>query len=78
MKFKLKIVQILALGCLAAPITFTSCSQDRMDEINQNVNNPTDVTAKFILADVITSTAVFKLLAALFTLQPLPSQKKYE
>ncbi len=57
MKFKLKIVQILALGCLAAPITFISCSQDRMDEINQNVNNPTDVSAKFILADVITSTA---------------------
>lgn len=57
MKFKLNIIQILALGCLAAPIAFTSCSEDRMDEINQNVNNPTDVSAKFILADVITATA---------------------
>ena len=43
---------------LAAPIAFSSCSEDRMDEINFNTNNPTDVEAKFILADVITSTAV--------------------
>lgn len=57
MKFKLNIIQLLALGCLAAPLTFTSCSEDRMDEINVNPNNPIDVNARFILADVITSTA---------------------
>src|SRR5690606_17103335 len=57
MKFKINIIQLMAIGCLAIPVVFTSCSEDRMDEINQNVNNPQDVAAKFILADVITSTA---------------------
>src|SRR5690606_5129534 len=52
------IYKLLALGLLATPIAFTSCSEDRMDEINFNPNNPTDVEAKFILADVITATAV--------------------
>lgn len=57
MKLKLNIIKIVALGCLVAPIAFSSCSEDRMDEINTNPNNPTDVNAKFILSDVITSTA---------------------
>ncbi|MBD1434657.1 SusD/RagB family nutrient-binding outer membrane lipoprotein [Sphingobacterium sp. DN00404] len=58
MKFKNNIYKLLALGLLVTPIAFTSCSEDRMDEINFNPNNPLDVEAKFILADVITSTAV--------------------
>ncbi len=57
MKLRLNIIKLVALGCLAAPVAFTSCSEDRMDEINNNGNNPQDVYAKFILADVITSTA---------------------
>lgn len=56
MKIRLNIIQLLALGVLAAPIAFSSCSEDKMDAINKNPNNPTDVQAKFILADVITST----------------------
>jgi len=57
MKFKLNIIKLLVVGCLVAPVAFSSCSEDRMDEINENVNNPTDVKARFILADVITATA---------------------
>lgn len=58
MKLKNNIYKLLALGMLIAPAAFTSCSEDRMDEINFNPNNPVDVEAKFILADVLTATAV--------------------
>lgn len=58
MKIRNNIYKLLAFGLLATPVAFLSCSEDRMDEINFNQNNPTDVEAKFILADVITSTAV--------------------
>ena len=58
MKFRNNLYKLLALGFLAAPIAFSACSEDRMDEINFNPNNPVDADAKFILADVITSTAV--------------------
>ncbi|WP_286861063.1 MULTISPECIES: SusD/RagB family nutrient-binding outer membrane lipoprotein [Sphingobacterium] len=57
MKLKLNIVGLLALGALASPIIFTACSEDAMDKINENVNKPSDVQAKFILTDVITRTA---------------------
>jgi len=36
---------------------FTACSEDKMDEINKNVNDPTDVSSDLILPDLITSTA---------------------
>ncbi len=57
MKFKGNIIKLLALGLLASPVVFTACSEDAMDKVNANPNNPTDVPAKFTLADVITSTA---------------------
>ncbi|MCI0920447.1 SusD/RagB family nutrient-binding outer membrane lipoprotein [Sphingobacterium rhinopitheci] len=57
MKLRSNIIKLLALGLFATPIAFTSCSEDAMDAVNVNPNNPTDVTSKFILADVITSTA---------------------
>jgi hypothetical protein len=34
-----------------------SCSEDTMDEINKDINHTQDAPAKFIIADVITSTA---------------------
>ncbi|MBD1427588.1 SusD/RagB family nutrient-binding outer membrane lipoprotein [Sphingobacterium arenae] len=58
MKFRNNIYKLMALGMLAAPIAFSSCSEDRMDEINFNPNNPRDTEAKFLLADVIVGTAV--------------------
>lgn len=36
---------------------FVSCSEDAMDRVNQDKDHTTSVPAKFILADVITSTA---------------------
>lgn len=57
MKFKTNIIKLIALGLLAVPVAFTSCSEDALDKVNANPNNPTDVPAKFILADLITSTA---------------------
>ncbi len=44
---------ILSALCLA----FGSCSDDKMDEINENKNNPTQMASKFILTDVMTSSA---------------------
>ena len=50
-----KYISILLLSALSMP--FTACDEDTMDEINKNKNNPTDVQSKFILTDVMTSTA---------------------
>ena len=38
-------------------ILISSCSKNELDRVNRNLNNPTDVTAKFIITDLITSTA---------------------
>ncbi len=42
---------------VAMPLVLASCSKDIMDDINKDNNHSTDAQAKFILADVITSTA---------------------
>jgi len=47
----IKICFLLILGVLA------SCSEDVMDDINKNPNDPTNVASRFILTDVMTSTA---------------------
>jgi hypothetical protein len=50
----------LAKGLLVALVisaTMVSCSENVMDTINQDPNHTKDVQAKYILADVITSTA---------------------
>ena len=38
-------------------ILFVGCSEDTMDKINENVNDPLNVQSKFILTDVMTSTS---------------------
>ncbi len=38
-------------------LAMIACSEDTMDDINFNKNNPTDMASKFILTDVMTSTA---------------------
>lgn len=50
-----KIKNVLILGLLI--ITAFSCSEDAMDDINKNVNDPTDVASNLIITDVITRTA---------------------
>lgn len=42
---------------LASPVFILGCSKDRLDQINKDVNHPTDVQSKFVLSDVITRTA---------------------
>ncbi len=44
----------LMLTCLTL---FSSCSEDVMDRINKNVDNSTNMASKFIITDVIASTA---------------------
>lgn len=47
----------LVIGVIFLTITFYGCSEDIMDEINKDKNHTQDVPAKFIFADVLTSTA---------------------
>ena len=50
-----KILNILLSGLLV--FATWSCSEDIMDDINKNVNDPTDVATNLIITDVITRTA---------------------
>lgn len=54
-----KIINITKGLLIAAVVSasMVSCSEDIMDKINEDVNHSKSVQAKFILADVITSTA---------------------
>lgn len=50
-----KYISIILLSAFC--VAFAACDEDTMDEINVNKNNPTDMQSKFILTDVMTSTA---------------------
>nr|WP_294786561.1 SusD/RagB family nutrient-binding outer membrane lipoprotein [uncultured Flavobacterium sp.] len=50
---KYKVIFLLMI----ASISLNSCSEDKMDDINKNVNNPTDVPTRFAITDAMTSTA---------------------
>lgn len=50
-----KYINILLVA--AVSLNFFACSEDVMDEINTDKNNPTKMSSKFILTDVMTSTA---------------------
>ncbi len=50
-----KYINKLIFVCCA--VVVASCSEDTMDEINKNVNDPTDVSSSLIISDVMTSTA---------------------
>lgn len=54
----MKQIKIISLFLITLWAVFiTSCSKKELDKINENKNNPADVQAKFILTDLITSTA---------------------
>lgn len=57
MKLKYNNISKGLLACFLFGVTAVSCSDDVMDRINENVNNPTSVAAKFVLADVLTKTS---------------------
>lgn len=48
--------KVLTIALAALPLV--SCTEDVMDEINQNKNNPESVTAKFVMTDLMVGTAV--------------------
>ncbi len=37
--------------------TLSACSEDIMDKINENPNNPSDMASRLIVTDVMTSSA---------------------
>lgn len=48
------IYKILLVVCA---VTLFSCSEDIMDEINKNVNDPTEMSSQFIITDAMVNTA---------------------
>ncbi len=50
-----KYIYSIAIALIA--ITFSSCSEDLMDNINKNVNDPANVASNLIITDVMTSSA---------------------
>ncbi len=54
-KYK-SIGKLLAVSFLTATIA-SACTEDAMDKINENPNNPLDAPAKFLITDLGVSTA---------------------
>ncbi|QGK76798.1 SusD/RagB family nutrient-binding outer membrane lipoprotein [Flavobacterium sp. SLB02] len=50
---KYKVILLLVI----ASISLNSCSEDKLDDINKNVNNPADVPTRFAITDAMVSTA---------------------
>lgn len=48
---------IYKLWVIVCAVALFSCSDDIMDEINKNVNNPTEMSSQFIITDVMVNTA---------------------
>ncbi|WP_264534987.1 SusD/RagB family nutrient-binding outer membrane lipoprotein [Flavobacterium sp. N1736] len=47
----------ITITALLALFLFQSCSEDKMDDINKNLNNPTDMAARLIITDVMVNSA---------------------
>ena len=48
----------LFLGIMSLSILLFACSDEILNEVNRNKDNPSSVASKFIVADIITNTAV--------------------
>ncbi|PKQ69245.1 hypothetical protein BZG01_02530 [Labilibaculum manganireducens] len=48
---------IYSIAIAVCAITMSSCSEDLMDDINKNVNDPSDVASNLIISDVMTKSA---------------------
>ncbi|WP_293715836.1 SusD/RagB family nutrient-binding outer membrane lipoprotein [uncultured Parabacteroides sp.] len=64
-KYK-SIVKLLAISFLTA-FSITSCTEDAMDKVNENPNNPQDVPAKFLITDLGVNTG-FSIVGGDFSL----------
>lgn len=47
----------ITITALMALFLFQSCSEDKMDDINKNVNNPADIVSRLIITDVMINSA---------------------
>lgn len=50
-------IKYLVLTIIAASFTLQSCSEDKMDDINKDQNNPSDVESKYIVTDMMVKSA---------------------
>ncbi|MDR2223457.1 MAG: RagB/SusD family nutrient uptake outer membrane protein [Flavobacteriaceae bacterium] len=53
----MKKIKYIILGLITGAFTLQSCSEDKMDDINKNKNNPEFMESKYIITDVMTSSA---------------------
>ena len=72
MKYTFKNIRFYLSMALVAG-TMMSCSEDKMDKINTDRDNPHQVDAKFILTDAITATA-FSNVGGDFYQRPVPQK----
>lgn len=54
----MKKIYSIVLGFAALSLSLVSCSEDVMDTLNKDRNHATDVSAKFIVTDLITRSAI--------------------
>ncbi|MDA6068736.1 SusD/RagB family nutrient-binding outer membrane lipoprotein [Flavobacterium sp. AC] len=47
----------ITITALMALFLFQSCSEDKMDDINKNVNNPADIVSRLIITNVMVNSA---------------------
>jgi hypothetical protein len=50
-----KVIFIISVSILS--LAMWSCSESIMDEINKNVNDPTDMVSRLIITDAMTGSA---------------------
>ncbi|MDR0230197.1 MAG: SusD/RagB family nutrient-binding outer membrane lipoprotein [Flavobacteriaceae bacterium] len=53
----MKRLKYIVLAIIASTFVLQSCSEDKMDEINENKNNPEFVASRYLIANVATSTS---------------------
>lgn len=47
----------ITITAVMALFLFQSCSEDKMDDINKNVNNPADIVSRLIITDVMVNSS---------------------
>ncbi len=53
----MKRIKYLVLTIIASSFALQSCSEDKMDDINKDQNNPQDVESKYIITDMMVKSA---------------------
>ncbi|MDM1493974.1 SusD/RagB family nutrient-binding outer membrane lipoprotein [Myroides odoratimimus] len=53
----MKKIKYILLSVVMSSFVFQACSEDKMDDINKDKNNPENMESKYIITDVMTNTA---------------------